>query len=97
MSKPGACIVLACLLVSIGIDSRAGDIPRKMRATVLPLADPVPTIRLRMSDGRGYAEITEQPTQENDFTTTIVLRDEREGGGGFNSSDWMEFRVYWKD
>ncbi len=61
----------------------------------LPTAEPAPELEIRSEEGRGYAEVVEQPTAENDFTATIVLRDERRGGGGFNSSDWIGFRVSW--
>ena len=63
--------------------------------TGLPTAEPMPELDLRNTEGRGYAEIVEQPSKANDFTATISLRDEKEGGGGFNSSDWIGFRVSW--
>ncbi|MEX2580451.1 MAG: hypothetical protein WD342_15440 [Verrucomicrobiales bacterium] len=61
----------------------------------LPAETPMPPLRIRNGGGRGYAEIVEQPAEENDFTATIALKDEKKDGTGFNASDWIEFRVYW--
>lgn len=73
-----------------------GNVSERYDADVgLPMAEPVPELEVRNEEGRGYAEIVEQPTVENDFTATIALRDERKEGGGFNSSDWIGFRVSW--
>ena len=61
----------------------------------LPTDGPQVVINLRFSEGRGHALVVQKPSQENDYVAIIEMRDEREGGGGFNSSDWMEFRLSW--
>jgi len=58
-------------------------------------ADPPAKIKLRMADGRGIAEVIQQPTPENTHTAIIELRDEKKDGGVFFGSDWMEFRLSW--
>lgn len=50
-------------------------------------------INLRMSDGRGIAEVIQQPSMQNDFTAIVELRDQREDGSAFFGSDWLEFRL----
>jgi hypothetical protein len=57
--------------------------------------DPPAKIRLRMADGRGIAEVIQQPTMENAHTAIVELRDEKKDGGGYFGSDWMEFRLSW--
>jgi len=52
-------------------------------------------IKLRMSDGRGIAEVIQQPSARNDHTTIIELRDQNKDGGAFFGSDWIEFRLSW--
>jgi multidrug efflux pump subunit AcrA (membrane-fusion protein) len=58
-------------------------------------ADPPAKIKLRMADGRGIAEVIQQPTPENAHTAIVELRDEKKDGGVFFGSDWMEFRLSW--
>jgi multidrug efflux pump subunit AcrA (membrane-fusion protein) len=58
-------------------------------------ADPPAKIKLRMADGRGIAEVIQQPTPENAHTAIVELRDEKKNGGVFFGSDWMEFRLSW--
>lgn len=73
-----------------------GDVTDRFDANVgLPTVEPMPELRIRSGEGRGYAEIVEQPSEENDFTATIALRDERKDGVGFAASDWLGFRVSW--
>lgn len=57
--------------------------------------DPPAKVRLRMADGRGVAEVIQQPTPENAHTVIVELRDEKKDGGGYFGSDWMEFRLSW--
>jgi hypothetical protein len=57
--------------------------------------DPPAKIKLRISDGRGIAEVIQQPTAENAQTAIVELRDENKDGGGFFGSDWLEFRLSW--
>jgi len=52
-------------------------------------------IKLRMTDGRGAAEVVEQPSAQNDHTAIIELRDQNKDGGAFFGSDWLEFRLSW--
>lgn len=58
-------------------------------------SDPPAKIKLRMADGRGIAEVIQQPTVENAHTAIVELRDEKKDGGVFFGSDWMEFRLSW--
>ncbi|MEM9018014.1 MAG: hypothetical protein AAGC68_13450 [Verrucomicrobiota bacterium] len=62
----------------------------------LPTSDPMPKLNLLMSEGRGYAEVSEEAAKGNDFTTTVTLLDGKKEGGGFGGSDWMTFRIEWE-
>jgi len=62
----------------------------------LPAGEPAPELHLRMSpEGRGHAEIVEQPSRENGYTARIELRDESRRGKRYFGSEWMEFRLWW--
>lgn len=58
-------------------------------------ADQPAKIKLRMADGRGIAEVIQQPSAENSNTAIVELRDEKKDGGVFFGSDWLEFRLSW--
>jgi len=68
-------------------------LPRATRI-LIPEDEPV-NVHLRQIDGRGNAQVIQQPTSENDHTVIVELRDEGEGGRSFASSDWLEFRLSW--
>ena len=61
----------------------------------LPTSEPMPDLDIRNTEGRGYAEVVEQPTKDNDFTATITLRDGEKDRKAFLGSDWIGFRVSW--
>lgn len=52
-------------------------------------------INLRMSEGRGIADVIQQPSVQNDFTAIVELSDQRKDGSAFFGSDWLEFRLSW--
>lgn len=52
-------------------------------------------IHLRISAGRGTAEVIQQPSDQNDHIAIVELRDQREDGTDFFGSDWLEFRLSW--
>ena len=52
-------------------------------------------IHLRISAGRGTAEVIQQPSARNDHTAIVELRDQREDGTAFFGSDWLELRLSW--
>ncbi|MFK5922603.1 MAG: hypothetical protein QM496_10520 [Verrucomicrobiota bacterium] len=61
----------------------------------LPTSGSPVSIHLRFSDGRGTAKVIEKPSQKNDYTAKIEMRDADKGGRRFLGSDWMEFRLKW--
>ncbi len=62
----------------------------------IPDSGPVVNMDLRNLDGRGFAKVVEQPSQENGYTAKIVLKDEDEKTGKrFFASDWIKFRIKW--
>ncbi|MCB1231501.1 MAG: hypothetical protein KDN19_14625 [Verrucomicrobiae bacterium] len=52
-------------------------------------------IHLRFSDGRGQANVIQNPGPDNDYTAIIELLDQRENRIGIGGADWMEFRLSW--
>jgi hypothetical protein len=54
-----------------------------------PLPRRAAAVRLEKKDGRGDVEIVQQPSQSNDFTAVIRIRDEKGG------SDDYEFELIW--
>lgn len=61
----------------------------------LPTSEPVPKLNLEVKNGRGWAEVVEQPSAKNDYTAKIELRDETKLGKGFLGSDWLEIEISW--
>lgn len=54
-----------------------------------PLPRRAAAVRLEKKEGRGEVEIVQQPSQSNDFTAVIRIRDEKGG------SDDYEFELIW--
>ncbi len=52
-------------------------------------------VRLRQSNGRGFAKVVQQPDASNGYVLVVELRDETPEGRVFGGSDWMEFRLSW--
>lgn len=74
----------------------SGKVTERFDAGIdLPVEGPPPRIHLRFNDGRGSAEVIEQPSAENDFTAKVEMRDGNKKKKGFFGSDWMEFRLKW--
>ncbi len=46
-------------------------------------------VHISQIDGRGSVEVKEEPSEANDHTLVLALKD---GGSG---SDWLEFRITW--
>jgi hypothetical protein len=64
-------------------------------ALILPDSEPAPEIGIRHLDGRGYAEIVEQPSKSNDYTAKIQINDLTKDGGILWGSEWIEFELKW--
>lgn len=74
-----------------------GNLTHKFDAGIgLPVAGDAFSATARVSSGRGMATIVQQPAPENDYTIKVELFDGRPDGRGFNSSDWLDFRIDWK-
>jgi hypothetical protein len=54
-----------------------------------PLPRRATTVRLEKKEGRGVVEIVQQPSESNDFTAVVRIRDEKGG------TDEYEFELIW--
>ncbi|MAS91627.1 MAG: hypothetical protein CMO55_00400 [Verrucomicrobiales bacterium] len=73
-----------------------GDVTSPFNAGLgIPAEEPAAKLKVSVANGRGWAEIIEQPSAENDFTAKVELRDESKLGKTFLGSDWMEIEIFW--
>lgn len=73
-----------------------GSVTQRHAAGIaLPVDGPPAEVHVRQSGGRGHVVVLQQPTETNDFTAILELRDQTKEGRAFNGSDWLEFRVSW--
>ncbi|MBL9157466.1 MAG: hypothetical protein JNJ70_08340 [Verrucomicrobiales bacterium] len=73
-----------------------GSVTQRHAAGIaLPVEGTPAEVHVRQSGGRGHVVVLQQPTETNDFTAILELRDQTKEGRAFNGSDWLEFRVSW--
>ena len=55
-----------------------------------PLPESAVTVALKQTEGRGKSAITQQPTQDNDFTAIVEITDDKGGAKEY------QLEIYWQ-